>query len=129
MLLATLVAPFAAMIVQMAISRTREYAADRMGAEISGNPRGLASALARISGAAHDIPNAHAEANPATAHMFIVNPLSGARMDNLFSTHPDPQNRIDALLSMEAGMMRPAARGPASTSVPPTGGRRKGPWA
>lgn len=128
-LLATLVAPFAAMIVQMAISRTREYAADRMGAEISGNPRGLASALARISGAAHDIPNAHAEANPATAHMFIVNPLSGARMDNLFSTHPDPQNRIDALLSMEAGMMRPAARGPASTSVPPTGGRRKGPWA
>lgn len=128
-IVATLVAPLAAMIVQMAISRTREYAADRMGAQISGNPRGLASALARISGAAHDIPNAHAEANPATAHMFIVNPLSGARMDNLFSTHPDPQNRIDALLALEAAMPRTPPRGAGGTAVPPAGGRRKGPWA
>ena len=95
-----ILAPLAAMIVQMAISRTREYGADRGGAEISGNPRALASALAKISGYAHQIENAPAERSPATAHLFIINPLSGARMDNLFSTHPDTQNRIDALLAM-----------------------------
>src|SRR6478735_8159816 len=79
-----ILAPIAAMLVQMAISRTREYAADRMGAEIVGEPRHLASALARLENAAHQIPNEAAEANPATAHLFIINPLSGQRMDSLF---------------------------------------------
>jgi heat shock protein HtpX len=92
-----ILAPFAAMLVQMAISRTREYAADEMGAEIVGQPQWLASALARLEQAAHAIPNDQAERNPATAHMFIINPLSGARMDNLFSTHPATENRIAAL--------------------------------
>jgi heat shock protein HtpX len=97
-------APLAAGIVQMAISRTREYQADRAGAGISGNPRALASALNKISGAASSIPNPTAEANPASAHMFIMNPLSGQHMDNLFSTHPNPQNRINALLELEREM-------------------------
>lgn len=146
-LVATIVAPLAAMIVQMAISRTREYAADRRGAEICQNPRWLASALAKIANGAADVPNMRAEANPATAHMFIINPLSGARMDNLFSTHPATQNRIDALLAFEAelgggggGMRTPmtppmsdrrgAPTGRRGTSVPTAGGRsNRGPWA
>ena len=103
-ILMVFLAPLAAMIVQMAISRTREYGADRGGAEISGQPLALASALAKISGAAHQINNRSAEANPATAHLFIINPLSGARMDNLFSTHPDTRNRIAELEKMAAGM-------------------------
>ena len=81
--------PLAAGLVQMAISRTREYEADRAGAEISRQPLSLASALQKIAGAAEHIPNMPAERNPASAHLFIVNPLSGARMDNLFSTHPE----------------------------------------
>lgn len=92
-----LLAPLAAMVVQMAISRTREYAADRAGAGISGDPAGLASALARIDHAARQIVNPYAEQNPATAPLFIINPLSGAHMDNLFSTHPSTRNRIEAL--------------------------------
>jgi len=92
------------MIVQMAISRTREYAADEMGARISGEPMSLASALAKIADAAEVIPNETAEQAPATAHLFIVNPLSGARMDNLFSTHPVVENRIAALRQL-AGQM------------------------
>ena len=95
-----ILAPLGAVLVQMAISRTREYAADRMGAEIAGSPRGLASALQKISASARSIENNTAERNPATAHMFIINPLSGARMDNLFSTHPSTQNRIAALMNM-----------------------------
>ncbi len=93
-------APLAAMLVQMAISRTREYAADRRGAEICGKPHALASALRKIASGAERIENDTAEANPATAHMFIINPLSGARMDNLFSTHPNTDNRIEALEQM-----------------------------
>ena len=117
-----ILAPMAAMLVQMAISRTREYGADRGGAEISGQPMALAAALTKISGAAHQIENPSAEANPATAHMFIINPLSGQRMDNLFSTHPDTGNRIEALrrLADEMGTVAPTAgpwgqpsRGPA----------------
>ena len=114
-ILMIIVAPIAAMLVQMAISRTREYGADRGGAEISGQPPALASALSKISGAAHQIVNPSAEANPATAHMFIINPLSGMRMDNLFSTHPDPGKRI-AELQRIAGEM----------GTEPT--RRTGPW-
>ena len=76
------------MLVQMAISRTREYAADNLGARICGNPMWLASALSPIENAAHQVPNMEAERNPATAHMFIINPLTGHGMDNLFATHP-----------------------------------------
>ena len=121
-ILMVILAPMAAMLVQMAISRTREYGADRGGAEISGQPMALAAALTKISGAAHQIENPSAEANPATAHMFIINPLSGQRMDNLFSTHPDTGNRIEALrrLADEMGTVAPTAgpwgqpsRGPA----------------
>jgi heat shock protein HtpX len=99
-----ILAPLAAMLVQMAISRTREYAADAAGAEISRNPAALASALAKIDAAAQQIENAPAEENPAMAHLFIINPLSGARMDNLFSTHPATQNRIAALREIAARM-------------------------
>ncbi|WP_317993975.1 zinc metalloprotease HtpX [Bartonella gliris] len=96
-LIALFVAPFAAMLVQMAISRTREYAADRRGAEICGNPLWLASALRKIAGGGHAVYNEEAEHNPATAHMFIINPLSGEGADSLFSTHPATANRIAAL--------------------------------
>jgi heat shock protein HtpX len=137
-----ILAPIAAMLVQMAISRTREYAADRMGAEISGNPLSLASALDKIAGAAHQIENHAAEANPATAHLFIINPLSGARMDNLFSTHPATENRIAALQQLAQTMgvsdyrqvaraASPSPSGPwgAATRRGPWGaGRRSGPW-
>lgn len=95
-----ILAPMAAMLVQMAISRTREYEADRIGAEISGRPLWLASALGKISGAAHAIDNVEAERNPATAHMFIINPLHAHGMDNLFSTHPSTENRIARLKAM-----------------------------
>ena len=106
-------APMAAGLVQMAISRTREYKADARGAEICNNPLALAHALNKISGAAHEIPNETAEANPASAHMFIINPLSGRKMDALFSTHPDTQNRIDALVAMaETGMGSGTGRNP-----------------
>ncbi len=124
-ILILILAPLAAMIVQMAVSRTREYGADRGGAEISGRPLALASALAKISGAAHRIENRSAEANPATAHLFIINPLSGRRMDNLFTTHPATENRIAALEAMAREMASPQA-----TSGPWSAGqaRRSGPW-
>ncbi|MGI9483513.1 MAG: zinc metalloprotease HtpX [Hyphomicrobiales bacterium] len=95
-----ILAPLAAMLVQMAISRTREYSADRLGAEICGRPMALAGALRKISNTAQQVENHHAEENPATAHMFIINPLSGERMDNLFSTHPNVENRISELQQM-----------------------------
>ena len=92
-----ILAPMAAGLVQMAISRTREYSADRAGAEISGHPIWLASALEKIETYAHRSRNDYAEANPATAHMFIINPLSGEGRDSLFSTHPATANRIAEL--------------------------------
>ena len=101
-----ILAPLAATVVQLAVSRTREYDADRGGAEISGDPAALASALIKISNAAQRIVNRDAEANPAMAHLFIVNPLSGQRMDNLFSTHPATENRVAALERMAADMGR-----------------------
>ena len=123
-----ILAPIAAMIVQMTISRTREYAADRMGAELVGQPMWLASALNKISGAAHQIENHTAERNPATAHMFIINPLSGARMDNLFSTHPAPENRIAALQELANSMGASAyATSPSARPSRPTG-PGAGPW-
>jgi heat shock protein HtpX len=101
-ILLIILAPLAAMFVQFAISRTREYAADRMGAEVSGQPLWLASALGKLEAAAKRIDNVSAERNPATAHLFIVNPLHGRSMDNLFSTHPSTENRIRALRGMAA---------------------------
>ncbi|TCP41491.1 peptidase M48-like protein [Rhodovulum marinum] len=101
-------APMAAALVQMAISRTREYAADKAGAEICGHPLWLASALERIQAGAARIDNDAAERNPATAHMFIINPLHAHARDNLFSTHPATENRVAALRRM-AGMQAPAA--------------------
>jgi heat shock protein HtpX len=106
-LLAVLFAPLAAMLIQMTISRTREYSADKLGAEISGDPLGLAAALRKISARASRTVMPSAERNPASAPLFIVNPLSGQRMDNLFSTHPNVENRIRALEAM-AGDVGPA---------------------
>ena len=127
-LLMFVLAPLAAMLVQMAISRTREYAADNMGARISGNPAGLAAALAKIEAGAHAIENVHAEQNPAAAPLFIINPLSGARMDNLFATHPATENRIAALQQLAAQMGRGSfAQAPASTVAAGRWGRRS-PW-
>ncbi len=129
-ILMVILAPMAAMVVQMAISRSREYEADRGGAEICGDPMALASALGRISGAAHQVENYEAEANPATAHMFIINPLSGMRMDNLFSTHPATENRIAALRDLAQRMgPRPGGGGFAPRAPsPPTPGPAGGPW-
>ena len=93
----SIIAPIAALIVQMAISRSREYLADETGAKISGDPLALASALKKISGYAEKIP---LEANPATSHLFIVNPLSGSSILNLFSTHPPVEKRIERLYKM-----------------------------
>ena len=148
-LVAIIVAPIAAVLVQMAVSRTREYEADRDGAEISGQPLALASALSKISQVAQRTVNVAAERNPAQAHMYIFNPLSGQRMDNLFSTHPDVSNRIAELHKLDAAMQvdrtgrraEPAAPprdGPPRNTgggwrVPPTGGTEnggptRGPW-
>jgi heat shock protein HtpX len=95
-LLATIIlAPLAAMLIQMAISRSREFAADAGGAEIAGNPYGLADALRKIDAVAKRVP---LDANPATAHMFIISPFSGRSLMSLFSTHPSTEARIKALL-------------------------------
>jgi heat shock protein HtpX len=110
-------APMAALLVQMAISRTREYEADRVGAEIAGQPLWLARALENIQDSAQRIGNHDAERNPATAHMFIINPLSGHGMDNLFSTHPSTANRVAKLQQMAQGMYGAAQEAP-----------RRGPW-
>jgi heat shock protein HtpX len=123
-LLLLVLGPLAAGLVEMAISRTREYEADREGAEISKRPSSLASALRKIAGAAEQIPNIPAERNPASAHLFIVNPLSGARMDNLFSTHPNVENRIARLNEMAREMSETAA---APSRVVDSGD--SGPWA
>lgn len=147
-LLMVFLAPLAAGLVQMAISRTREYEADKDGAEIARDPLALASALAKISQRAQRTVNVAAERNPAMAHLYIFNPLSGARMDNLFSTHPNVENRI-AQLQRLAGEMQtdrtgrrfegrqPVSGGAPRNSgwrVPPIGGseggsgQQRGPW-
>ncbi len=99
-LLMMVLAPLAAMLVQMAISRGREYEADRRGAEICGHPEWLASALEKLQRGAERIDNDDAERNPATAHMFIVNPLHARSVDSLFSTHPSTTNRVARLRAM-----------------------------
>lgn len=101
MLLVMLLAPVAAVLVQMAVSRSREFEADRAGAEISGRPLWLASALEHIDHAAARIDNVEAEHNPATAHMFIVNPLHGG-LSGLFASHPSTEERVARLRAMSA---------------------------
>jgi heat shock protein HtpX len=126
-----ILAPMAAMLVQMAISRTREYAADETGARILGRPQWLASALAKLDAAAHSIENDTAERNPATAHLFIVNPLAGHGMDSLFATHPSTENRIAALQQLAREMGYSGHGDTLPTRPGPTGpwGRRAaGPW-
>jgi heat shock protein HtpX len=103
-LFAAIVAPFAAMLVQMAISRSREYQADRLGAAICGNPRWLATALEKIHTLSRRIPNPAAESIPAAAHIFIVNPLTGRGIDSLFATHPNIGNRLAELQKIEQEM-------------------------
>ncbi|WP_333827671.1 zinc metalloprotease HtpX [Pararhodobacter sp.] len=121
-----ILAPLAAAVVQMAISRSREYEADKVGAEICGNPLWLASALQRIQGFATRIDNDSAERNPATAHMFIINPLHAFKRDKLFSTHPATENRVAALEKLAAEMGTPRR----STAIPRAGqSSRPGPWS
>ncbi len=115
-LLAMIVAPIAAMLVQFAISRSREYEADRVGSAICGEPLALASALAKIHNVALRIDNPVAEANPASAHLFIINPLHGRAVDGLFSTHPSTENRIRRLQELARTMGGTSDRG------------RRGPW-
>ncbi len=131
-ILLSILAPMAAMIIQMAISRSREYEADKLGGEICGNPVWLADALAKIAGGVAHTPNETAEAKPATAHMFIINPLTAGGMDSLFSTHPDTGNRIAALMEQAramgvgrsgGGFMSQATQSPWGGS-----GRAPGPW-
>ncbi|MFY0400276.1 MULTISPECIES: zinc metalloprotease HtpX [Brevundimonas] len=136
-----LLAPMAAGLVQMAISRAREYEADRVGAEIANDPQALASALQKIEAYARGAVNAPAERNPATAHMFIINPLNGKGADNLFSTHPATGNRVRALMELGAKMgmggrptaafvaTAPSASPVRGTSVPTTDDAPpRGPW-
>jgi heat shock protein HtpX len=101
-LLIMLLAPFAALLIQLAISRAREFEADRGGAEVSGDPRALAAALEKMHRFASGIPLPAAQAHPETAQMMIVNPLSGGGVAGLFSTHPDTDERIARLLEMAA---------------------------
>jgi heat shock protein HtpX len=124
-ILLVVLAPIAAMIIQMAVSRSREYEADRMGAEFCGNPLWLSAALAKISQGVAHIPNEEAESHPATAPMFIINPLSGRAMDNLFSTHPATDNRIAALEQLARSMGVAPSR---SSSFLGGAQRAAGPW-
>jgi heat shock protein HtpX len=119
-LLVAILAPVAALLVQMAISRTREYEADRRGAEISGDPQSLASALRKIEVLARRTMVPDAERNPATAHLFIVNPLHGASLTSLFATHPATEERVRRLDAMAA------ARGLGGGG--PWGTAPRGPW-
>ena len=139
-----ILAPMAAGLVQMAVSRSREYEADRLGAEICGQPLWLASALGKIERLAGRVDNVAAERNPASAHMFIINPLHAFGHDRLFATHPSTENRIAALEAL-AAEMGAGARGTsasagspfapppvppraARSSVPHVAPRKRGPW-
>lgn len=125
-----ILAPMAASLVQMAISRSREYEADRGGAEICGDPEALADALQKIEHYARGTVNLPAERNPATGQMFIINPLSGRGADNLFSTHPATQNRVAALMEMAGKVAAPVRRAARAvgTAVPVTRRSEDGPW-
>nr|WP_321359986.1 zinc metalloprotease HtpX [uncultured Hyphomonas sp.] len=117
-----IIAPLAAGLVQMAISRSREYEADRLGSEICGNPLWLASALQKIERGARSTINVAAERNPAMAHMYIANPLNGRGADSLFSTHPATANRVEALRRLAADM------GVSAPQAAPAMRREAGPW-
>jgi len=128
-----ILAPLAASLVQMAISRSREYEADRSGAEISGQPLWLASALAKLHAGTQQIPNQVAEANPATAHLYIANPLSAGGLSGLFSTHPPMEERIARLEAMAGGMpgyaqQRPQMSPNGPWAQPAPQAPRRGPW-
>ncbi len=144
-LLMAVLAPLAAMVIQFAVSRSREYVADRSGAEICGNPLWLASALAKIEQGVAAVPNEDAEHHPATAPMFIINPLTAGGFDNLFSTHPATANRIAALQRQAAemggggfgggappprrgGFVGGSALNPWARGGNAPGGPRRGPW-
>lgn len=103
-ILLMLLAPLAASLIQMAISRAREFEADRAGAQISHDPKALASALKKIHDYAHQIPNQTAELHPETGQMMIINPLSGISFDGLFSTHPNTEERVARLMAMADGL-------------------------
>jgi len=122
-----ILAPIAAALVQMAVSRSREYHADKLGAEICRQPLWLASALQKISQSVKHVHNQEAERNKATAHMFIINPLSGERMDSLFSTHPKTENRVARLqeLAQEWGQSIRQPRTQSSATAVPVS---RGPW-
>jgi len=111
-ILVSILAPIAAVLVQLAISRTREFEADRSGALLSGRPLWLASALERIEESAEQIDNPVAETHPATAHMFIINPLHGGGISTLFASHPSTEERILRLKAMAAGMGQTPKPGP-----------------
>jgi heat shock protein HtpX len=119
-------APLGASLVQMAISRSREFEADRSGAELTGHPLWLASALRKLERGTEQIPNQTADAHPAMAHLYIANPLSGGGMANLFSTHPPMEERIARLEAM-AGQSLDAAQPQSPWGVAPPS-PRKGPW-
>ncbi|MBI1251282.1 MAG: zinc metalloprotease HtpX [Alphaproteobacteria bacterium] len=126
-----ILAPLAASLVQMAISRAREYEADRIGAEIAGDPQSLARALEKIEHYARSgRVNVDAERNPAMAHLFIINPLSGQGADNLFSTHPATRNRVAQLmeLAQRFGQAWSAPAPAAASAGGPWGARKRGPW-
>jgi len=117
MIVMAIIAPVAAMIIQMAVSRSREYLADATGARIAGTPEGLATALEKLGAYSRQIPMS---ANPSTAHMFIVNPLSGKSLQNLFSTHPPVEERISRLRGV-----RPPSSPVSPPPSPPGGGRQQ----
>lgn len=98
-----ILAPIAAALIQMAISRSREYAADEAGAKLCGKPLALASALQKLETVGKQVPLQNAESHPATAHLFIINPLSGDMLKHLFSTHPPTEERIRRLKAMACG--------------------------
>lgn len=128
-ILLAILAPIGAALVQMAISRSREYEADKGGAEISGQPLWLASALNRLEQGAEAIPNREAERHPATAHLFIVNPLHGGGIGSLFSTHPAMADRIARLRKMEAERGQSGYQpAPANADYAPPPHRSRGPW-
>src|SRR5581483_6382273 len=115
-LIAAIVAPIAALMIQMAVSRTREYSADRASAEITGRPDWLISALAKLDRGARTTPNPVAARNPAVAHLFIVNPLAGVSIGSFFSSHPATADRIAAMRAMTV-----MPDGPRPASVPNVG--------
>jgi len=123
-----LLAPIAASLVQMAISRAREYEADRIGAEIGGDPAALARALEKIEAYARQRVNVDAERNPAMAHLFIINPLAGRGADNLFSTHPNTKNRIAALMKLVSRFGGSTTTTNVAPETGPWGARKRGPW-